>query len=91
MSHPVSDKQSVTPATLCLSANIAAQIEQRALGRRKLVRHGGLLCSRCLEQPPAGAVDRYCHGCRAAYNRDRRKAEREELKRLRAAHGETLE
>lgn len=48
---------------------IAAQIEQRRLGKRGNVRHGGSLCSRCLEKPPATPSQAYCAECR---NRDRR-------------------
>lgn len=74
----------VSRVTHCLPSNIAQQIEQKKQGKRKLVRHCGLLCSRCLHHPPASPRDRYCHLCRAADRRKRRKAEREELKRLRS-------
>lgn len=62
----------VSQRTDCLSQTIVEQIKLRAAGRRKLVRHGGLLCSRCLVNPPANKRDRYCGDCRAAYNRARR-------------------
>lgn len=63
---------------------IAAQIEQRRQGDRKLVRHGGTLCCRCLKRPPLSKKDRYCALCRAADRRKRRAAAREELQRLKA-------
>lgn len=66
-----------------LPENIARQVEAKRAGRRKIVRHGGMLCSRCLENPPT-RNDRYCRACRNSYNADHRKAERQELKRLRA-------
>ena len=85
----MSDKRSDSGETSCLSSNIQEQIKQRAKGSRHKVHHNGLLCSKCLSQPPASLNDRYCHECRAAYNRVRRKAEREELHRLRASQSNT--
>lgn len=67
------------------SEKLAAQIQQRKDGRRKLVRHGGTLCSKCLINPPSSGG--YCPRCHADYEAQRRRAEREELKRLRAEHG----
>ena len=85
-------RRDVSQVTDCLPGNIEAQIEAKRAGRRKLVRHGGLLCSRCLTNPPKGK-DRYCGECRRTYKRDHERAERDELKRLRAIvegekHGE---
>jgi hypothetical protein len=37
--------------------------------------------------PRASVNDAYCRDCRAEYMRQHRRSEREELKRLRAAHG----
>lgn len=76
--------ENVSRETECLPSNIAMQVEQRRMGKRRKVHHGGTLCSRCLKRPPASAKDRYCNLCRAADRRKRRKFEREELKRLRA-------
>jgi hypothetical protein len=72
----------VARETRCLTNNIEQQIEQRRAGKRKKVRHGGLLCCGCLSAPPA-APDRYCHDCRAARSRADRRAARAELLRLR--------
>lgn len=74
----------VSRVTNLCSGKVAAQIEQRRRGDRKIVRHGGALCSRCLEKPPANPKGGYCAGCHAEYEATRRKSEREELKRLRA-------
>jgi len=38
--------------------------------------------------PRASLKDAYCHDCRAAYMRDHRRRERDELKRLRALEQE---
>ena len=54
------------------STLIDRQVELRRQGRRKNVRHGGKLCSRCLSCAPA-AGRRYCRPCHAAYERDRRR------------------
>jgi hypothetical protein len=70
--------------TESLPSNIERQIAAKRAGDRKIVRHGGLLCSRCLENAPASATDRYCLECRAAYERERRKIQKDELLRLRA-------
>jgi hypothetical protein len=67
------------------SVNLSEQIKQKRGGRRKLVRHAGTLCSKCLDCPPSPGQG-YCNRCHADYERDRRKAERAELKRLRAEH-----
>lgn len=53
-------------------STIRAQIEQRRLGGRKLVRHGGRLCSRCLDAPPVSSKGGYCRACHAEYQRERR-------------------
>lgn len=74
----------VSRVTCFSSEKVMAQIEQRRRGDRKIVRHGGALCSRCLEKPPANPKGGYCASCHAEYEATRRKSEREELKRLRA-------
>jgi hypothetical protein len=58
--------------TTGLTIKIRAQIDELRAGRRMRVAHGGLLCSRCLENSPAGPNDRYCRPCRAADRRERR-------------------
>jgi hypothetical protein len=62
------------------------QIALKRAGRRKLVRHGGTLCSGCYAEPPAPG-QRYGKRCHAAREKARRAAAAAELKRLRAAHG----
>lgn len=69
--------EAVSHETLCLTPAIMLQVEQRRAGRRQKVHHHGLLCSKCLEKPPAGPNDRYCRDCRAADRRDRRAAAKE--------------
>lgn len=66
----------VSCETHCLTPAILLQVEQRRAGKRKNVHHHGLLCSKCLEDPPASDRDRYCKKCRAADRRDRRRAEK---------------
>lgn len=73
----------VSRETRCLPSNIALQVEQKLAGKRKHVRHGGALCSGCLQNPPL-PTGRYCRKCRNAHSKDAKKREREELKRLRA-------
>lgn len=77
----------VSRETYCFKGNIEQQIALKRAGRRKLVRHGGTLCSCCYISPPASG-QRYCAEChrKAASASYRRK--QEELKRLRALHGE---
>lgn len=54
---------------------IAAQIELKRAGRRKLVRHGGALCCRCLHAPPL-PYHGYCRQCRNTRDREKwRKAQ----------------
>lgn len=77
------DRDDVAREARCLPETLRIQIEQRRTGKRGNVRHGGTLCSRCLRNPPA-SPDRYCAPCRAAYRSAHGKAERRELKRLRA-------
>jgi hypothetical protein len=77
----------VSHETRCLPGNIVLQIEQRRLGKRKHVRHGGLLCSGCLENPPAPG-QRYCAGCHAAANVRHRARVKQELNQLRALRGQ---
>ena len=74
----------VSRETRCLPENIALQIEQRLQGKRKHVRHGGTLCSRCLKNQPAHG-QRYCIDCRRSYKADHERRTWEELKRLRTA------
>ena len=67
----------VSHETLCLTPAIKAQIEQRRAGVRKKVHHHGLLCSKCLEKPPASENDRYCKRCRADDRKERRRIAKE--------------
>lgn len=60
----------VSHETNC-SAKITAQIELKLAGRRKTVRHGGTLCSKCLVNPPR-QNQRYCRDCKNADDRARR-------------------
>ena len=54
--------------------HIVSHVKQvQAEGRRRYVRHKGMLCSRCLANPPS-SDDRYCRPCRAAYQRELRAA-----------------
>jgi len=75
--------ETISRETDCSTINIALQIQQKRMGRRQLVLHGGTLCSRCYEQPPRPG-QRYCAPCHAADERARRVKRSEELKRLRA-------
>lgn len=54
---------------LTLSSKIVAQIEQRKLGNRHRVDHGGTLCSKCYEVPPLPS-HKYCQACKNNYNRE---------------------
>lgn len=63
----------VSHVTLC--SNIAAQIEQKAAGRRKRVRHGGTLCSSCYAEPPRQG-QRYCLSCHSKRETARKKKQR---------------
>jgi predicted amidophosphoribosyltransferase len=78
-----SGMSAVSRETRSLPSNIAMQVEQRLAGKRKHVRHGGLLCSGCLNKAPLTS-GRYCRECRNARSAEAKKREREELKRLRA-------
>lgn len=64
-------QKSVDGETYFCTLDVAAQIEQKRAGRRKLVRHGGRLCSKCLERPPAASCG-YCNPCHAAHMRQYR-------------------
>lgn len=77
----MSDVSQVSPSYSC---NVEAQIEQKRLGRRRKVFHGGTLCSGCYNEPPMPG-QRYGANCHSQYEADRRRREREELNRLRAA------
>ena len=79
-------QQSVNHETQCCT-DIEMQILLKRAGRRKLVRHGGTLCSRCYAEPPM-AGQRYGLRCHAAREKDRRAKVSAELKRLRAAQQE---
>lgn len=57
------------------SANITAQIEMKIAGRRKQVRHGGTLCSKCLINSPRPKA-RYCRTCKNADDKQRRDAKK---------------
>jgi hypothetical protein len=59
------------------STAVARQIEARRAGRRKNVRHGGALCSRCLAVPPRHGQGN-CKACHAADSKARRARRREE-------------
>lgn len=74
--------------TSCQTWNVAAQIEQKQAGRRKNIRHGGTLCSKCLVNPPSAKNQRYCKPChneavKASYRR-----KQDELIRLRQSKQE---
>lgn len=49
---------------------IDMQIALKRAGRRKLVRHGRTLCSKCLDAPPT-AYHRCCRPCKNAWERER--------------------
>lgn len=66
-----------------IDGRIAAQIEARRAGHRKMVFHGGSLCSTCLENPPR-PNQRDCTECHRKASRDSRARLRAELRRLRA-------
>ena len=79
----------VSRETRSLALNNALGSRRQAAGRRRCVRHGGTLCSRCLEKPPSKG-DSYCAACRSIINKDWRRRHAAELQRLRAlARGET--
>lgn len=73
----------VSHETDSYTVTVQAQIDQVRAGRRKLVRHGGALCSGCYDEPPMPR-QRYGLRCHAAYEAKRRQDQAEELKRLRA-------
>lgn len=73
----------VSHETESYTATVQAQIEQVRAGRRKLVRHGGKLCSGCYDEEPMDG-QRYGKRCHAAYEAKRRQDQAAELKRLRA-------
>lgn len=56
------------------STRVAMQVEAKRQGSRKLVRHGGTLCSRCLAEAPARPGGGYCAPCHAANERERRQS-----------------
>ena len=73
------------------SENIAAQIEAKRKGFRKLVNHCGTLCSKCYQNPPASPTQRYCKLCRASYQSaysKKLRANWRDSKRLKAMVGE---
>lgn len=80
--------ENVSHETHSLPENIARQIEARALGRRKLVRHGKTLCSGCYEPIESDRHDAYCKACRAGYSAGWRRRQAAELKRLKELAGE---
>lgn len=75
-------QQSVNHETYCCT-DVEMQIALKRAGRRKLVRHGGTLCSGCYGEPPM-AGQRYGLRCHAERERARRAKLSAELKRLRA-------
>ncbi len=77
----------VSQETILSRRNVSTQVERRLEGLRKTVRHGGTLCSKCYKNPPRKPGQGYCIDCHNAWNRAKAKADREELKRLRAEHG----
>lgn len=52
-------------------ADKGIRLQVQATGKRRLVKHGGKLCSRCLSRPPKSG-QRYCSECLAAANREYR-------------------
>jgi hypothetical protein len=77
----------VSRQTILSGRNVDVQVERKLAGLRKTVRHGGTLCGKCYKNPPRKPGQGYCTECHNAWNRAKTKADREELKRLRAAHG----
>ena len=51
--------------------NIAFPVKHliQTTGKRRIVRHGGTLCSKCLTAPPAPG-QRYCNECHRGAQRD---------------------
>jgi hypothetical protein len=52
-------------------ANDGIRMQVQSTGKRRAIRHGGKLCSRCLTNPPKPG-QRYCGDCLAAANREYR-------------------
>lgn len=65
-------------------AAIGIKLRRQAPGRRRLVEHGGTLCSRCLTNPPLPG-QRYCAECHAAASREYRTRANAKRKALMAA------
>ncbi len=74
---------SVSRKTHCFSSNIEQQIAAKARGDRKIVRHGGTLCSGCYAEPPLPG-QRYGAECHRRAVRASAQRKQDELKRLRA-------
>ena len=69
--------ESVSRKSDCFTHDIKLQLEAKARGDRKIIRHGGTLCCKCHAEPPISAKSRYCKKCRSKYMaawRDRLKA-----------------
>jgi uncharacterized paraquat-inducible protein A len=73
----------ISRETKSFTEKIAMQIKQRRAGLRRNVRHGGTLCSGCLECPPQ-ENDAYCPRCRASAAKQHRDKIKQELVALRA-------
>jgi hypothetical protein len=52
-------------------ANDGIRVQVQSVGKRRAIKHGGKLCSRCLTNPPKPG-QRYCGDCLAAANREYR-------------------
>jgi len=80
MSEPgretVDVKKSVEIYTDFFTEKLINQIKELRAGRRECVRHGGKLCSWCMDMLPTGSKGGYCRPCRAADMRRRRAAAR---------------
>ena len=72
----------VSRASDCFIRNIEQQIAAKQRGDRKLVRHGGTLCSGCYAEPPLPG-QRYGAECHRIAVRASARRKQEELARLR--------
>jgi hypothetical protein len=61
----------VSRETVSYTPEVARQIELKAQGRRKNVKHGGALCSGCYLEPPIPG-QRYGKNCHKLYEKNRR-------------------
>lgn len=64
-------------------ANDGIRMQVQSAGKRRAIKHGGKLCSRCLTNPPKPG-QRYCGDCLAAANREYRARVKEQQKAIHA-------